>query len=362
MNIRLKKGNIISILSTDKDITIANVKLADRELRVINHNLLTGPISLGDEVLVNTTAVELELGSGGEGFVAINLDHPEVATYGGGHIMKLRYTPAQFCVASIEEQGSDFHEGLKGFKDLGGLPVVIGELHSQLYACIIGIKSKSPNAKIIYMMTDGAALPIAHSRTVKELKRRDLISETITTGHAFGGDIEAVNIYSGLQAAKVVSKADIVVAIMGPGIVGTGTTLGFSGIEQAQIVNAVISLGGRAIAIPRISFKDKRERHYGLSHHTLTSLGMATLGRATIAFPNLKGDLSKTLMDQVESSGLLDKHDVEKFDATFIIDELKGIESGATTMGRGIDEEPEFFMAAGSAGICAAGMLEFDDR
>jgi len=362
MNISLKKGNIITILSCEKDLTIAKARFVDGELRVVNHDLLTGPISLGDKVLVNTTATDLGLGSGGEGFVAINLDHPEVATYGGGHIMKLRYTPFQFSVASIEEESSDFHEGLKDFEDIDGLPVVVGELHSQLYACVIGIKSKRPDAKIVYMMTDGAALPIAHSRTVKELKTRELISETITVGHAFGGDIEAVNIYSGLQAAKVVSGADIVVAIMGPGVVGTGTTLGFSGIEQAQLVNAVISLGGRAVAIPRITFNDKRKRHYGLSHHTFTALGIATLGRATIAFPVLKGERLKTLMEQARSAGLLEKHDIEEHDATNILDELRGVGSGATTMGRGIDEEPEFFMAAGASGICAGRMLEDNGR
>ena len=361
MNINLKKGNIITIHSSEKNLTTATARLAEEDLRVVNYDQLTGPVSLGEEVLINTTATDLGLGSGGVGFVAINLDHPEVSTYGSGHIMKLRYTPAQFAVSSIEEQGSDFHEGLKVFDGLSGLPVVVGELHSQLYASVIGIKSKRPDAKIVYMMTDGAALPIVHSRTVGELKTRGLISETITVGHSFGGDIEAVNIYSGLHAAKVVSRADVVVAIMGPGTVGTGTSLGYSGIEQAQIINAVTSMGGRAIAIARISFKDKRQRHYGLSHHTLTALGLAALGRATIALPDLSSEQINIVMEQAKSAGLLQKHDIERFDAKFILDELSGVRSGATTMGRGVDAESEFFMAAGASGICAAAMLEGDE-
>lgn len=343
-------------------MTTVMAQINEEKLKVVNYDQLTGPISEGDEVLINTTATDLELGSGGTGFVAINIDHPEVTTYGSGHIMKLRYTPAQFAVSSVEEQGSDFHDGLKDFVSLDGLPVVAGELHSQLYACVLGIRSKRPDAKIVYMMTDGAALPIAHSRAVDELKAKGLISETITVGHSFGGDMEAVNIYSGLQAAKVVGRADVVVAIMGPGTVGTGTTLGYSGIEQAQIINAVTSLGGRAVAIARMSFKDKRKRHFGLSHHTLTALGIATLGRSTVAFPDIRSEQLKMLMEQAKSAGILEKHDIEKFDARFILEELISAESGATTMGRGIDEESEFFMAAGASGICAAMMLEDDER
>ena len=33
---------------------------------------------------------------------------------------------------------------------------------------------------------------------------------------------------------------------MGPGIVGTGTKYGFSGIEQGQIIDAINTLSGRA--------------------------------------------------------------------------------------------------------------------
>ncbi|MCD5405117.1 MAG: DUF3866 family protein [Desulfotomaculum sp.] len=40
-------------------------------------------------------------------------------------------------------------------------------------------------------------------------------------------------------------------------------------IEQGQTINAVHTLGGRAIAAARISFADKRYRHIGLSHHKI---------------------------------------------------------------------------------------------
>ena len=57
---------------------------------------------------------------------------------------------------------------------------------------------------------------------------------------------------------------------MGPGIAGTGTKYGFTGIEQGPILDAVHKLGGLPIAIPRISFADQRERHKGISHHSIT--------------------------------------------------------------------------------------------
>ena len=59
---------------------------------------------------------------------------------------------------------------------------------------------------------------------------------------------------------------------MGPGIAGTGTKYGFTGIEQGPILDAVKKLGGMPISIPRISFADKRDRHQGISHHSITVL------------------------------------------------------------------------------------------
>ena len=81
-------------------------------------------------------------------------------------------------------------------------------------------------------MTDGAALPIYLSKNVDTLKKKGLIDNTITIGSAFGGDYECINIYTALITAKEVLKADVVFVSMGPGIAGTGTKYGFTGIEQ----------------------------------------------------------------------------------------------------------------------------------
>ena len=80
------------------------------------------------------------------------------------------------------------------------------------------------------------------------------MNKTITVGHAFGGDLETINIYTGLIAAKEILKGDITIISMGPGIVGSGTKYGFTGMEQGYIVDAINNLGGLAVAVPRISF------------------------------------------------------------------------------------------------------------
>ena len=150
------------------------------------------------------------------------------------------------------------------------MPVVVGTLHSMLTPFVASYKRHNPNKKLVYIMTDGAALPIYLSKNVQNLKEKNLIDNTITIGNAFGGDYECINIYTALITAKEILNADAVFVSMGPGIAGTGTKYGFTGIEQGPILDAVKKLGGMPIAIPRISFADKRDRHNGISHHSMT--------------------------------------------------------------------------------------------
>lgn len=357
MTVSYKRALVSEIISREGDTTKAVAVVDNEHLSLINYDSFTGPIASGDEVIINTVATDLSLGSGGDCFVVLNLNHPEFINQGAGHIMKLRYTPWQFACLSVEEAESPHNLKMKELKKLEGMPVVVGALHSQLYAVVAAIKAVRPDAHIVYIMTDGAALPIAYSRTVAELKKKSLLAKTITVGQAFGGDIEAVNIYSGLQAAKTVAKADVAVVIMGPGITGTGTALGFTGIEQGQIINAAGSLDGRPVAILRISFADERARHQGISHHTLTSLAIAALVPAVIALPKLKGEKRKKLIKQIASAGLNELHKVREIEAVDVLKRLTGAKSGVTTMGRSIDEDAEFFMAAAAAGVVAAEML-----
>lgn len=322
--------------------------------KAICYSALIGNIELGDEVLINTTAVELGLGTGGFHFVVWNLSKKSVEKKDKGHIMKLRYTPLQIKMLAVEEESSPFYELLKDVSSIDGIPVIAGTLHSQLPAAVIALKEMVPDVKIAYIMTDGAALPLAFSNLVADLVEKKVIDSTITVGHAFGGDIEAINIYSGLAAAKHAVKADVAVVCMGPGIVGSNTRLGFTGIEQGQVINAVNGLKGEPIAIPRISFADKRERHYGISHHTITALKIAALSPATVTVPEMDVGKADIIHEQVIKEGLDKLHEMEKIDARITLDAMRRRGIMPTTMGRTIDEDPEFFMAAGAAGIYVA--------
>ena len=81
-----------------------------------------------------------------------------------------------------------------------------------------------------------------------------------------------------------VLAAELVVLTQGPGNLGTGTRWGFSGVQSGEAVNAVGTLGGRAVASLRISEADPRPRHRGISHHSLTAYGRVALQPATSSY------------------------------------------------------------------------------
>ena len=129
-------------------------------------------------------------------------------------------------------------------------------------------------------MQDGGALPAWFSRTCATLSEAGWLAATVTTGQSFGGDLETVTVHTGLLAARHVLGADIAVVAQGPGNLGTGTRWGFSGVAAGEAVNAVAALGGRPVASLRVSDADPRERHRGVSHHSLTAYGRVALARA----------------------------------------------------------------------------------
>lgn len=230
--ISIKQGKVIKILKKLEGRTDVLVRIDHREEKAINFDFLTGKIRVDDEVFLNTTAVELNLGTGGNHFVISNLNNKGQSAKGPGHIMKLRYTPFQLKTYAVEEQDSPYHEVFKNFKSLEGMPFIVGTLHSMVTPIAATLKYLNEHIKIAYIMTDGAALPLHLSNALYELKEKNIIHKTITLGHAFGGDYEVVNIYNALITAKEIAQCDIAIIAMGPGIVGTGTPYGFTGVEQ----------------------------------------------------------------------------------------------------------------------------------
>lgn len=317
----------------------------------------TGPIEPGDEVLLNTTAVELRLGTGGVHFTVCNLTRRWVGYVAPGHIMKLRYTPLQKAVLSVEEDDSPYRELIQNCESLDGLPVVCCELHSQIAPVAAAVKAVTNNgARVAYVMTDGGALPIAFSRLVAELKQKAILDVTITCGQAFGGDIEAVSLYSALLAAKSVGKADVAIVCQGPGNAGTGSKFGFSGIQQGEAINASNVLGGRPIAVLRISFADARERHRGVSHHSITVLGDVALSPAFVAVPELQKEQAELVESAIAEVLARHGHKACYVDGEPGLVELSKRDVHVTTMGRSVDEDRGFFLAASAGGVLAACM------
>lgn len=307
-------------------------------VKALNYPELTGPCQLHDQVFLNTTAQELKLGTGGWHYVFATLGREHTLGNQGGHIMKLRYTPLQGRVLSVEEELSPYHTTMGQAQDLKGLVVGVGSLHSMLAPLAWVLHSKLRPLRLVYLMSDGAALPIAFSKVVTELKRRKLLTTTITFGHAFGGDLEAVNIYSALLAAKHVAEADLAVVLMGPGVVGTNTTWGTTALEQGVFLNAVLQLGGIPVAIPRLSEADQRSRHFGLSHHTKTVLKSIVSSPVWLPLPQRLQNFSQTMGELTQL-----KHRIrwEATDEDFAILGQSGLP--LTTMGRGLEEDPLFF-------------------
>ncbi|HHT06192.1 MAG TPA: DUF3866 family protein [Hydrogenispora sp.] len=350
---RSKLGTVVRItrdLPTYQEMT---VHVDGVEAKAIAYPQLTGAVRVGDRVWLNTTAVDLNLGTGGFHFVHGIEGRQDREYTPPGHIMKLRYTPWQVAVAAVEEEGSEAHERIRGFTSLAGTPVIVGTLHSMIAPAVLAFHAVFPARRVVYIMTDGAALPLSLSHLVRQLKAQGLLAVTITAGHAFGGDLEAVNIYSGLVAAKTVAAADLIVITMGPGIVGTGTKYGFSGIEQAYILEAVAKLGGYPIAIPRISFADPRPRHWGLSHHGQTVLGELTTTPVAIGLPRWDEEKRRILTRQFRDSGA-SKHHLYTVEIPEVETLLSARNLQVKTMGRGVQEDPAFFQAAAGAGVLAA--------
>jgi hypothetical protein len=279
-----------------------------------------------------------------------NLEREVWSERGPGHIIKGRYTSLQADVGSTEEH----LEALAEVESIDGLPVVAAALHSQVPAVAAAVKQVHPEARVVYVMTDGAGLPLALSDLVATLRERGLVDATVTCGHAFGGDFEAVSIFSALAVARHAAGADVAVVAMGPGIVGTNTRLGFSGMEVGGILDATVALRGVAIAALRVSFADPRPRHYGLSHHSATALRLACRERVLVALPLVGGEAEARLRADLAGAGIDARHEVVGVDAVDVIGLFERHALDVVSMGRPAAADPVLFEAAAAAGVLAS--------
>ena len=302
---------------------------------------LIGPVATGDEVVLNTTAVELGLGTGGWHVVHWNLSRREWHHEGRGHVLKLRYTSLQADTGVAEED-----PGYRPPPDLGGRPVVACLLHSQLACVAAAFAAGAPGRRLVYVMTDAGALPLALSDLVAGLADAGLLAATVTAGHAFGGDHEAVNLPSALEVAVAGAGADVIVVASGPGVVGTATARGFSCLDIASTLDAAAQGRGRPVVAVRFSETDPRARHRGVSHHVTTVLA-ATHHPVLVPVPG--GDQTEPLPPELAAHEPVVVEDVPDVDRL-----LRAAGLIVTTMGRSAAEDPAFFRWSAAAGTVAA--------
>jgi len=357
--VRLAWGVVTSIEREAQGIQHLSVAFDDDVCgRAIAYPALSGPCHVGDRVLLNTTAVDLSLGTGGSHFVVARAEddaRPALDAPGPGHIMKLRYTPLQIDTGAVEEQGSPHHTAMAAADDLGGMPVVCCSLHSHVPLVAAAAKARRAGVRIAYCMTDGAALPLPLSDVVRECREAELLDAAITCGQAFGGEFEVVNLHSGLLAARHVVAADIAIVAIGPGVVGTATRFGHGGVAQGEAVNAVAALGGAPIFALRVSFADERPRHQAVSHHSLVALSRVALAPARVAVPSLPVDQAAAVEAALADAGVWERHVRAATATSSGAPDMRGVR--VTTMGRSIAEDPAFFEAAFAAGRVAADLL-----
>lgn len=347
------------------ELTVARRDAAAAEVPALAYTDLMAAPAIGDRVLLNVAALERGLGTGGYALVIAVLDAAGRVTaqppQPSGHLVKARYLPLQAMVAGADEQGSEHHELLAEADSIDGMPVIVADLHSALAPILLAIEYDRPGTRVVYVMSDQGALPLAFSRSVAELRAGGLLAGTVTVGQAFGGDLEAVSLHSGLLAARLALDAELVVVTQGPGNLGTGTRWGFSGVNAGEAINAAAVLGGRPVGSLRISGADSRERHRGVSHHSLTAYGRVALRQAEIAVPDLAGDGSPAMVELASavSAGVqrLSQHRLVTVDLIGLRTVLAASPIRLSSMGRGLDDDPAYFLAAAAAGRHAASLL-----
>jgi Protein of unknown function (DUF3866) len=323
--VTLRRGTVTAIAERHDGL----VRLEVDERPCVAYPALTGPVALGDDVLVNDQSVELGLGTGGFDVLHANLTRGlELPADRGAHVMKLPYTPLQHAVPHGEESWPEDR-----VSDLAGLPVVCCSLHSQVAPACAGL---GRGLRVAYVQLPGGALPVSLSDTVRALRSDGYLKTTVAVGPCVAGELACVSTASALLTCAA-AGFDAVVCAIGPGIVGTGSRFGHGALAAAEAANAARALGGSPVLAPRVSTADERERHRGLSHHTLAVLELLQ-DAVPVAWP--------AGLDVPAELGAVETVDVSSWRTA--CEELP-----LSHMGRGPEQEPWFFAAAYAAGALA---------
>lgn len=298
---------------------------------------LVGEVREGDEVVVNTEALDLGLGSGGFDVVHVNLTRGlEGSGVAGAHVMKLNYTSLQHSVEPVEAADEDLESSISS-----EMPVLVIPLHGHLAPAAWAAAQIGPELKVGYVQTAGGALPGSMSRDVATLRERGLLCGHITAAPTYGGEREALSVAGGLDAGTGFGW-DAAIAGPGPGIVGSESRYGHGGMAALDTAHAALALGLTTLLSPRFSTADSRSRHRGLSHHTQTVLELLLVG-VDVPVPSTPEEFRNALRPFL---GGLHQTSIHPAD----LDGYAASGLAARVMGRGLDDDPLFFAAALAAG------------
>lgn len=320
---------------------------------------LLGAMREGDEVIVNVDALDLGLGSGGFDVVHVNLTRGLSGGGGEGkHVMKLNYTSLQHPVEPVERSLDDAEPesaaGVEGRSSTSSPSVLVLPLHGHLAPAAWATAEAAPELRVGYVQTGGGALPGSYCRDVAELRERGMLCGHITVGPSYGGEHEALSVAGALDAVFQTLGWDAAIVGPGPGIIGSGTWLGHGGVAALDAAHAALALGMRTLLSPRLSEADPRERHRGVSHHTLTVLRLL-LGRVEVPMPAGETPADAQLTDATArlSDAVGQRHDLRE--APVDLDGYAATGLPARTMGRDLAEDRLFFAAALAAGGALGG-------
>ena len=295
---------------------------------------LVGRCEVGDEVVVNVQALDLGLGSGGFDIVHANLTRGlDGDGLPGAHVMKLNYTSLQHAVVPVE--GAEMHLPL-------ARPVAVLALHGQLAPVAWAFAQALPGLRVGFVQTEGGALPGGHSYTVAALRERGLLAGHITAGAAFGGEAESLTTAGALHHALRALDWHAAICGPGPGIVGSSSALGHGGMAALDASHVALALGCPTVLVARMSSADQRERHRGISHHTLTVLDLL-LAPVIVALP--------AALDR-ERPACVTRHDWRR--TSVDLPAFAGSGLATRIMGRTLTEDPLFFAAALAGGTVLA--------
>jgi hypothetical protein len=326
---------------------------------------LVGPSEPGDEVIVNVEALDLGLGSGGFDVVHANLTRGlDAQGAASRNVMKLNYTSLQHTVEPVETIG------MQRLELPLGRPVGVLSLHGQLAPVAWAYARASDGARLGYVQTEGGALPGGHSRVLAALRRAGLLAGHITAGATHGGELEAVSTAGALHHGIAVLGWDAALVGPGPGIVGSSSRLGHGGMTALDSAHVALALGCPTLLVARMSSADRRERHRGISHHTLTVLDLL-LEPVTVALPagmrspvgaDLRAGLGAVFGGSsatrpavpldVARPVRVTRHDWRRAEVDLPAYVASGLP--AETMGRSLAEDPLFFGAALAGGAALA--------